>query len=196
MPKVGMKPLRRNQLINATLDSIYENGFADTTVATISKKAGVSSGIIAHYFGSKGDLLEASMRELLKTLGDDIINRQQHADTPIEKIHAIIDGNFDPKQTTPRACQTWLVFWTQALHQPELARLQRVNRIRLRSNLRYWIGQLLSERQQVINVADGLAALIDGLWLRGAFEKNGIDPNRSIQICRNYVDQRLLTQTP
>lgn len=196
MPKVGMKPLRRNQLINATLDSIYENGFADTTVATISKKAGVSSGIIAHYFGSKGDLLEASMRELQKTLGDDISARQQKVDTPIEKIHAIIDGNFDLKQTTSRACQTWLVFWAQALHQPELARLQRVNRIRLRSNLRYWIGQFLTERQQVLNVANGLAALIDGLWLRGAFEKNGIDPDRSIRICRDYVNQHLLKQTP
>ena len=48
MPKVGMEPLRKRQLIEATVASLHSHGFADTTVQTISRAAGVSPGIIHH----------------------------------------------------------------------------------------------------------------------------------------------------
>ena len=50
MPKVGMEKVRRQQLIDATLSSIEQHGLQGTTIVTISKLAGVSSGIISHYF--------------------------------------------------------------------------------------------------------------------------------------------------
>src|SRR5918993_975251 len=60
MPKVGMEPIRRQQLIEATITSISRYGYADATISRISKEAGVSTGIVHHYFGSKDDLLEAT----------------------------------------------------------------------------------------------------------------------------------------
>ena len=53
MPKVGMEPIRRRQLIEATITSIHEYGFADATVSRISAAAGVSTGIVHHYFDGK-----------------------------------------------------------------------------------------------------------------------------------------------
>ena len=53
MPKLGMGPVRRNQLIEAAISSLHDYGYADTTVARIAKKAGVSSGIVHHYFDGK-----------------------------------------------------------------------------------------------------------------------------------------------
>ena len=73
MPKVGMEPIRRRQLIDATITSIGRYGLADTTVQRISREAGVSSGIIHHYFGGKNELLEATMRRLLQRLRDDVV---------------------------------------------------------------------------------------------------------------------------
>ena len=40
MPKKGVEPVRREQLIRATFQTIDEIGMADATVATIAKKAG------------------------------------------------------------------------------------------------------------------------------------------------------------
>ena len=67
MPKVGMKPLRRKQLIAAAISSIHEYGLADATLARIARKAGVSTGIIHHYFDDKNDLIFEIMRSLLET---------------------------------------------------------------------------------------------------------------------------------
>ncbi len=186
MPKVGMQSVRRAQLIDATLESVHRYGLMDTTVARISDIAGVSTGIIAHYFGGKNELIEATMREILRTLGRAVRERMRTATTPCQRIEAIISGNFAFEQVDRRPVTTWLAFWAQAVHVPELARLQAVNMRRLRSNLLFYLrGQIPPERAGL--VADGLAALIDGLWLRGAFQPRGIDVAQAKRICMDYL---------
>src|SRR5690606_26016496 len=66
MPKVGMQPIRRQQLIDATLSAVNELGFGETSISQIAQRAGVSTGIISHYFGGKNGLIEATMRYLLQ----------------------------------------------------------------------------------------------------------------------------------
>lgn len=53
MPKLGMQSIRRRQLIDATLEAINEVGMHDATIAQIARRAGVSTGIISHYFRTK-----------------------------------------------------------------------------------------------------------------------------------------------
>jgi TetR/AcrR family transcriptional repressor of bet genes len=72
---------------------------ADATVATIAKKAGLSSGIVAHYFGDKDGLLNAAMRQILRELKDAVARyRADASDDPREQLRAIVDGNFDDSQ--------------------------------------------------------------------------------------------------
>lgn len=52
MPKVGMQPIRRSQLIHATLEAVDQVGM-DASIALIARLAGVSNGIISHYFQDK-----------------------------------------------------------------------------------------------------------------------------------------------
>ncbi|MFT5658398.1 MAG: TetR/AcrR family bet gene transcriptional repressor, partial [Gammaproteobacteria bacterium] len=174
MPKIGMEPVRRAQLIDATCESIFQYGMADTTINKISGLAGVSTGIISHYFGGKNELIEATMRKILIDLADAVATRVRKAATPRQKILAIIEGNFSHHQTSARFVTSWLAFWSQSVHVPSLARLQNINKRRLRSNLVYWYRRLLSSDDATM-AAEGMAALIDGLWLRGALEQNGFD---------------------
>lgn len=53
MPKLRMQSIRRRQLIDATLEAINEVGMHDATIAQIARRAGVSTGIISHYFRDK-----------------------------------------------------------------------------------------------------------------------------------------------
>ncbi len=53
MPKVGMQPIRRQQLIEATMAAVNEVGMHEASIAQIAKRAGVSNGIISHYFRDK-----------------------------------------------------------------------------------------------------------------------------------------------
>lgn len=190
MPKVGMEPVRRAQLIDATCESIFQYGLADTTINKISRLAGVSTGIISHYFGGKNELVESTMRKILIDLADAVSMRVHQAATPRQKILAIIEGNFSHQQTSARFVTSWLAFWSQAMHVPSLARLQNVNKRRLQSNLIYWYRRLLSPEESKI-AAQGMAALIDGLWLRGAFEQQGFDSQQAKAVALDYLNRQL-----
>ena len=74
MPKLGMQSIRRRQLIDATLEAINEVGMHDATIAQIARRAGVSTGIISHYFRDKNGLLEATMRDITSQLRDAVLN--------------------------------------------------------------------------------------------------------------------------
>ncbi|MBN9550954.1 MAG: TetR family transcriptional regulator, partial [Alphaproteobacteria bacterium] len=49
---------RRQDLIDATLDSVAEHGLQGATLRTIALRAGVTAGLIRHYFPGKEELLQ------------------------------------------------------------------------------------------------------------------------------------------
>ncbi|MCG5501587.1 transcriptional regulator BetI [Ectothiorhodospira lacustris] len=175
---------RRRQLISATLTAIHQYGMADATIARIARLAGVSTGIISHYFGDKAGLMEATMRHLLQQLGEAVAERRRQipAEDVAGHVNAIIDGNFDSSQTNVAAMRAWLEFWAASMHQPSLRRLQRVNERRLYANLCHQFRKVMPA-DQARDAARSVAALIDGLWLRGALTPAGID----IEACRRLA---------
>ncbi|AXO60231.1 MULTISPECIES: transcriptional regulator BetI [Pseudomonadaceae] len=192
MPKVGMQPIRRSQLIAATLEAVDQVGMADASIAYIARLAGVSNGIISHYFKDKNGLLEATMRHLMQALRDAVAERRQALsdDSPRAHLRAMIDGNFDDSQVSGPAMKTWLAFWASSMHQPALRRLQRVNDHRLYSNLCGQFHRALPQ-DQARQAARGLASLIDGLWLRGALSGKAFDTAQARRIAYDYLDLQL-----
>jgi TetR/AcrR family transcriptional repressor of bet genes len=192
VPKTGMEPIRRSQLIQATMAAIDEVGLADATVLRIARHAGVSAGIISHYFGGKDGLLEATMRQILTDLGQAVAERRSKLanGSPRDHLGAIIDGNFDRSQISGPAAKTWLAFWASSMHKPQLQRLQQVNDQRLFSNLCFQFRRLMP-RDQARDAARGLAAMIDGLWLRGTLSPEGLDTERARRLAHACLDQLL-----
>lgn len=187
MPKVGMQPIRRQQLILATLDAVNELGFAEASIIQIAKRAGVSTGIISHYFDGKNGLIEATMRYLLKQLTDTIaVKLSTVENTAEQRLIAIVNANFDDSQTNQAAMKVWLAFWANSLHQPALQRLQKINHHRLHSNIKHEFLKHLSKQDAEI-AAQGLAALIDGFWLRGALIDEKFDLSSAIHICTQLI---------
>lgn len=187
-----MEPIRRRQLINATMAAINQVGLADATVVRIARHAGVSAGIISHYFGGKDGLLEATMRQILHDLGTAVSERRRAlADTsPRAHLAAIIDGNFDSSQINVSAARTWLAFWASSVHKPELQRLQYVNDRRLYANLCHQFRRLMP-RDEARDCARSMAAMIDGLWLRGALSPEGLDAARARRLATEYLNRLL-----
>ncbi|MEF1187603.1 transcriptional regulator BetI, partial [Vibrio sinaloensis] len=168
MPKVGMPEIRKPQLVQATMAVIDRVGLHAASISLISKEAGVSTGIINHYFGGKHGLLEETMRAILRQLSSTITS--QLKETPkeahLERINAIIDGNFVGFQAENKVAKTWLAFWSHSMHDPQLKRLQSVNEKRLLSHLKLELKGLFDPQQAEL-IAFGIASLIDGIWLRG-----------------------------
>ncbi len=196
MPKVGMPAIRKPQLIDATIEAINAVGLQKASVVMISGYAGVSPAIINHYFGGKDGLLEETMRSILRQLSQAVQQRLALCDKDdvIERIIAIVGGNFDSQQIDSKIVKTWLTFWSMAMHQPQLFRLQRVNEKRLLSHLLLELKRILPAEKAKF-VALSIAALIDGIWLRGAFSPNGIDRDLAQRIIMDYVEKQLPPQT-
>ncbi len=191
MPKKGIEPIRREQLIQATFQVIHDIGLADATVATIARQAGLSTGIVAHYFGDKAGLLNAAMRQILNELKDAFAHCRARADAdPRAQLRALVDGNFDQTQTGGPAMRVWLTFWAASMHQPELARLQRINDQRLYSNLAHQFHRALPAGR-ARDAARGLAAMIDGLWLRGSLVGGPFDTAAARALAYAYIDFQL-----
>jgi len=166
MPKLGMREIRRAQLIDATLSTIDEAGLGGATLATVAQRASISTGIVSHYFGDKDGLLEATMRHILRDLWNATSRRRKAAKPdPRSKLRAVVAANFDAAQVSSPVMKTWLAFWSESMHKPQLRRLQHVNTRRLYSNLCADFSKALP-RAAARRAASGLAALIDGLWLR------------------------------
>lgn len=195
MPKVGMQPIRRQQLIHATLEAVDQVGMGDASIALIARLAGVSNGIISHYFQDKNGLIEATMRHLMNALRDSVQDRRNalRDDHPRAHLQVIIAGNFDASQVNGPAMKTWLAFWATSMHQPPLHRLQRINDHRLYSNLCCQFRRVLT-LTDARSAARGLAALIDGLWLRGALSGDAFDTEQAQQIAYEYMDLQLAKQ--
>ncbi|MCP9268287.1 transcriptional regulator BetI [Xenorhabdus sp. XENO-1] len=192
MPKIGMQSIRKQQLIDATLAVVNEVGMQDASIAQIARKAGVSNGIISHYFKDKNGLLEATMRYLLHQLGVAVARRLRLLDnaTPAQRLKAIVEGNFDASQISSAAMKTWLAFWGSSIHQPNLYRLQQVNERRLYSNICVEFRRVLPKTEARL-AAQGLAALIDGIWLRSALSSKPFDIKSAFTITFDYIEQKL-----
>ena len=190
MPKVGMEPLRRRQLIEATIASIHQDGFQDATVARISRRAGLSVGLVNHYFDGKGELLEATMQTLAEQTLADVEKGIAAGTTPLEQLMGFIEGHFAPGQRSPEAISAWLSFYAKVPDHEGFARIQHGFDERLFELLRPILSALVRP-QRVEGVAQTLIALVYGLWLRHAHDARRFDLDLIHRIARDYVGDML-----
>jgi betaine-aldehyde dehydrogenase len=182
---------RRRQLIDVTIDSLAELGFVGTTLAQIAGRAGVSPGLVSHYFGDKDGLLEAAFRSLSGRVGDHVRARLKLIGTPRARIQAVIDANLALEEFSQRTGTAWLAFWGQVLHVPSLKRVQAVYQRRMLSNLRHPLKQLVPP-DEAQNLAAMIAAMIDGVWLRAALSGwREADSETARALLTEFVDGRL-----
>lgn len=191
MPKLGMEPLRRKALIDATISAIGERGSLDVTMSEIAGRAGVSSALAHHYFGAKDDLLQATMRHLLAELGGDTRAALRSAGSGQARVSAIIAVNFSEKQFQPETIAAWLAFYVEAQKAPELRRLLRIYARRLHSNLMSGLDRLLP-RAEAEHTAEAIAALIDGFYIRRALKDGTPNAGSAIAIIEDYLTTKLL----
>ncbi len=101
MPKVGMEPVRKNQVINATLECISESGFERLTLESVAKKAGISKGVVSYYFKGKEDLILQSFRAFLDHYNKKVADALSAETSALKMLEAMIDVVVFPK-TTPQ----------------------------------------------------------------------------------------------
>lgn len=190
MPKLGMEPVRRKALVDAALKAIGEHGSLTVTMSQIARNAGVSPALAHHYFGSKEQLLIETIRSLLRQLRDDTAAALARAATPAERISAVIRVSFQADQFAPETVAAWLAFYSEAQRSEATRRLLIVYARRLRSNL---VDALtaLTDRTNAERIAEGTAAMIDGLYIRQSLKAAPLSIDASVTLVEDYVAGQL-----
>ena len=173
MPKIGMEPIRRAALVEATIAEIGAAGSLDVTVSQIARRAGVSSALAHHYFGGKDQIFVAAMRHILREYSAEVRADLSKAKTPAARARAIIRANFAASCFDPATVSAWMTFYVQAQTNPDALRLLAIYQNRLRSNLTHALRPLCANPT---DAAATLAALIDGLYIRAALTAPDADP--------------------
>ena len=189
VPKVGMEPIRKAALVKATIVEIGRAGSLDVTVAQIARRAGMSSALAHHYFGSKEEIFLAAMRHILTLYGAEVRGALALAEGPQGRLRAVLAASFSPASFRREAVGAWLNFWVLAQTVPEAKRLLAVYQRRLRSNLLAGLRPLAGARAEA--VADGLGALVDGLYLREVLKSGPPDRVAAMRMAQDYLDAAL-----
>nr|WP_246482616.1 transcriptional regulator BetI [Methylopila capsulata] len=164
-PMRSFEAERRRHLIEATIETVSDVGFKAASLGEIARRAGVSQGLFAHYFGDKDGLLEATLRFMAARLARATAARLRAALTPLERVLAVPESALAPEEFDPRTSAVWLAFWGQIMHSEPYRRVQSIYQQRMRANLRYGLRPLVDPARLEISVSF-IAATIDGLWLQ------------------------------
>ena len=92
-----------------------KRGSLDVTVSRIAKRAGMSSALAHHYFGSKEAMFLAAMRHVLSVYGAEIRGALVACDTPRDRLRALVrvsftGSNFRPARLSRHGWE-FLSFW-------------------------------------------------------------------------------------
>jgi len=163
--------IRREALIAAALDLVSEGGPQAATVRAIAGRAGVSPGLIRHYFTSKDDLTREAYRHLMDRMTQDTAAALTAAPTdPVARLAAFVASSLRPPVLDAVAVGLWAGFLHDVRRDPSLREVHAATYLGFRDLLQSLIAALPRAATPERLRADAIAcnAVIDGLWLEGS----------------------------
>ncbi len=113
--RTAKKEVRRQQLIDATIESIAKFGISGTTMATVTSFAGLSTGTVNFHFESKQTLFEETLRflgnEHFELWNNHVAKAELNAEA---KLLAIVDAHCHPTVASRKKLTVWFAFYGEA----------------------------------------------------------------------------------
>lgn len=175
--------IRREMLIEAAMRSLSRDGIQGLTIDRICREAGVSRGLINHYFDGKDGLLIELYRDSLYASVRRRITRVFETATedsdPATHLLAIVNATFAPEFFTRRSLQVWLALWGEIARNAELRTVHRDLYGGYRRQIADAVSRIAEARGADVDaeqLALSFVALVDGLWLEWCLDETAVDP--------------------
>ena len=182
---------RRASLIRAAIEVVAREGFENATIAKICTAAGVSSGLAAHYFENKDDLLAQAFSRLLDDVGEATAEASRRVVRPEAKLKTIFSAIFSNAVYSPIARSAYLAFWAASLTNPELLKINKAAYLRFHASVEALFERAAQEKKIKIDAraaAIGIIGVSDGLWLDLAIGVDGFTRDDAVRACLDYID--------
>src|SRR5213592_416802 len=195
-PKVGVAPLRREQIVRATIRCLARDGYAALTMKKVARAAVVSQGILHYYFADKRAILVAALAAVTADLDRRVATAQARGSRePRTRLRALV-GACLRLAVEERAF--WIVFvefWGEMVHD---RRLREINAA-LYERMRRLIGAVVAQgvragtfrRVDVLRAAAVILGLVDGVSLQLTFDPAAFGVAEASRFCGEAVTRYL-----
>lgn len=186
MPKIVDWGVRRDEVLTATWRVIAREGFDKATIRKIATEAGYSSGVLAHYFANKQDIL-ASALLLCHQRVRERTSRRAQGFAGLDAVRVIMVEALPLDTVRDLEAGIEISFYHQALENPELARLQNHeidlawDELRTRLLEAKRLGQL-RRSLDIEQAVHALIVLIDGLSVQRVLYPSLVSPERQLAL--------------
>ena len=186
--------VRRQALIDATARCLAEKGIGGTSVRAICARAGVSSGLLTHYFPGVDALILATYVDVGARVSAALDAAIASAGTgPRDRLRACLLANLRPPVLDPDLLATWIAFWSLVTSDPAIAAVHADVYRGTRHQLETLLGEAapqLSQAQKRI-AAISITALVDGLWLELCLDRSSFTAEEAQAMAESAMMQWL-----
>jgi TetR/AcrR family transcriptional regulator, transcriptional repressor of bet genes len=161
---------RREALISAALELMAEGGAKAATVRAIAERAGMTAGLIRHYFQSKEELTRAAYASVMDRMTAESIAATEAVDgDPAARLAAFVAASLRPPVMDGDRVLLWAGFLHHVWRDPVMRDVHEATYLGYRDRLQALIEAIpgLSDKSTARRLAIACNAVIDGLWLEG-----------------------------
>jgi AcrR family transcriptional regulator len=190
-----METIRRRQVVEAVIKILETQGWKDLTIREVSEVAGVSAGIVTHYFGNKRTMTMDSLAEAHHRLEKALQDIERRRLAPLPRLLATVELIANPDATIPRA-SFWLALWGRLpfdrLIQAEMNKLRQRTREFLCDIFNHGLAQgVFVSKVPAADIAESVLALNDGLTVASVLDPSSTSPMRRKNLLLAFLRHEL-----
>jgi TetR/AcrR family transcriptional repressor of bet genes len=188
------RDVRRQMLIEAAIRCLARGGIAAFTVDQISHEAGVSRGLINHYFKGIEDLLQAVYETMTQSMGTAARATLFVDGGAREKLDTVLDAMFTPPMFSKTSLRAWLALWGEVATNSRLRAAHRRSYDTYREALTDAISAIARERSKRVDaqaLATTCIALMDGLWIEWCLDSSVVTREGAKRAVYEVIEARL-----
>ena len=199
-PRLGMAPLRREQIVRATIRCLARDGYAGLTMKRVAVEAGVSQGILHYYFRDKAAMLAAAARRVTVDLDRRVAAESRRARDARGRLRAVIRACLRTAVDNRDFWTVFIEFWGEAFHERRLAAVNRQAYARARRLIGAGLARGISagefRRIDVKEAATVVLAVLDGLSLQVTFDRGLMTLPRAVRTAETVLFRYLENGDP
>jgi AcrR family transcriptional regulator len=189
VPKIVDHDERRDEIAIAACRAIAKRGLESVTLSDIAKEAGRTTGMLAHYYDNKWDLILGALRFMHVRLEQRLSQRLNGKTTLLELLQDALPTNAEHRAEAA----AWLAFWTFAANRPDLLKRS----AQIHSDWRALLKECLLRTQKdaktwsndaMEHVVSSIMLFMDGLYVKAITRPAMYTPAMQVALMGEHLD--------
>ena len=193
MPKIVDHAARRHDIASAACRAIAKHGLESVTLVDIAEEAGQTTGMLAHYYKTKWDLILAALRLMHVRLEKRLSERLAEGTDLIDLLQDALPIGAAQRSETA----AWLTFWGVSLNKPDLLKWSAKTHSEWRALIRRCLLETTPSARQwskelIDHAVSSIIIFMDGLYVKAMTRPTTYSAKVVIELLRSHIESLIL----